>query len=47
MVNQDVTTSEQLQFKLMVKNNESKAELGEPIPDVIRLELMSDNDYFF
>jgi len=45
MVNQDVTTSENLQFKLMVRNIEGKSD--EPEPDVIRLELMSDNDYFF
>ena len=65
MVGQNVESSEELVFKLMVKGKEpgenqsnehhsgtngSKAPSGfeaEGDPDVIRLEVMSDNDFFF
>ena len=51
MVGQDVTDTEHLHFKLMVKQadtgSDKKSELSDLNPDIIRLELMSDNDYFF
>ena len=53
MVNQEVSSTEPLQFKLMVKNSEEYrkgSEMGSVAndkPECIRLEIMSDNDYFF
>ena len=47
MVGQMPVSNEKLQFKLMVKNSAKKDEVGNFFPESIRLELMSDNDYFF
>ena len=47
MVGQVPVSNEKLQFKLMTKNSTKKDSAGNFYPDLIRLELMSDNDYFF
>ena len=47
MVGQVPTSNEKLQFKLMVKNSDKKDAVGNFFPEILRLELMSENDYFF
>lgn len=47
MVGQVPVSNEKLLFKLMSKNSEKKDAVGNFFPELIRLELMSDNDYFF
>ena len=52
MVNQEVSSTEPLQFKLMVKNSDdyrkgSDINSTDEKPECVRLEIMSDHDYFF
>jgi hypothetical protein len=47
MVGQEVSSQENLSFKLMVKQVADKSSNNSSQPDIIRLELMSDNDFFF
>jgi hypothetical protein len=52
MVGQEVNSQESLQFKVMVKNCEKRdtdkhSGSSTAQPDILRLEIMSDNDYFF
>jgi len=47
MVGQVPTSNEKLQFKLMVKNSDKKDAVGNFFPEILRLELMSENDYFY
>ena len=47
MVNQDISSKENLHMKIMVKNSNRRDQTGEFLPDIIRFELMSDSDYFF
>lgn len=44
---EDIASLENLQFKVLVKNSDKRDSAGDFIPEVLRLELMSDNDYFF
>ena len=52
MVGQDVSSNEHLQFKIMVKPQDKKdtdkqSSPSDSNPDILRIELMSDNDFFF
>ena len=47
MVGQQIAHIEQYNFKILVRNSNKRDENGEAIPEVIRLEIMSDSDYFF
>jgi|DEB0MinimDraft_12_1074336.scaffolds.fasta_scaffold14619_3 hypothetical protein len=52
MVGQQISSQENLQCKVMVKNQdkrdtEKNSGSSSIQPDILRLEIMSDNDYFF
>ena len=52
MVGQEVQSEEKVNFKILVKGHENIEDENlrldpEQNPDIIRLEIMSDNDYFF
>ena len=47
MVGQEISHNEKYNFKILVRNTDRKDKNGEFIPDTIRLEMMSDSDFFF